>query len=228
MVLVISGFFNTAFADRHRNHQSLASIVMQAESFLAQYPYESPYQARFKLSTLDQRLKLKPCGQSLIISFTHVEKVMGNTSITLRCQSPVSWQIHLPVRVEVFEDIVVNKSPLARGQNIDENNIQYRKKNISLLFQGFFRRTDPLQQLQASRNLPADTILSPANLSRRKLVISGQKVTIILDIGGLQVKSTGLALQSASLGQVIKVRNTQSNKVVEGVVSAAGQISVKL
>lgn len=223
-ICFFSAAINTALADR----QSLVSIHMQAESFLLEYPYETPYPARFELSTLDQRLKLKPCDQSLDIRFTRAEKIMGNTSLTLRCHSPVNWQIHLPVRVDIYQDVVVNKTPLVRGQIIDDTNLQFRKENISLLFQGFFRRNDALQRLQAKRNLPANSILNPANLSPRKLVTSGQRVTILLKLKGLQVKSTGLALQSATRGQVIKVRNTQTNKIIEGVVSAEGQITVRL
>lgn len=224
LICFFSGGINAATADR----QSLTSIAMQAEAFLVEFPYESPYPVRFELSSLDRRLKLKPCDRSLDIRFTRVEKIMGNTSLSIRCHNPVNWQIHLPVRVDIFDDVVVNKMPLSRGQIIDANNIHYRKENISLLFQGFFRRSDVFQRLQAKRNLPANSILHSANLSPRKLVTSGQRVTIFLNLNGLQVKSTGLALQSATHGEIIKVRNTQSNKIVEGVVSAEGQITVNL
>jgi len=85
-----------------------------------------------------------------------------------------------------------------------------------------------LRRLQAKRNLASNSILNSANVAPKLLVTSGQKVTIILKINGLHIKSTGLALQSASLGQLIKVRNTQSNKIVEGTVSSEGQVSVTL
>jgi len=208
--------------------QSLASIQMQAEAFLSEYPYNSPYAADFELSSLDSRLNLKPCTSALNIRFTHVDKNMGNTSLTIRCEQPVKWQIHLPVRVNVYDDVLVSKTPLAKGQTIDPSYLIYRKENISRLNQGFFRRTDPLDKLEVKRNLRAQTVLTPAMLKPRLLVKSGQKVTITLDFKGMQIKSSGRALHSASLGQVIKVRNTQTNKVVEGVVSAEGQIRVSL
>ena len=223
-MLVIGCPAGTVLAER----QSLTSIALQAESFLANYPYASPYPAQFELAALDNRLKLKPCDKALDISFTRAEKIMGNTSLTVRCQNPVHWQLNLPVKVVIFDDIVVNQIPLVKGQIIDEKAIVYSKRDISRLHQGFFRRTDPLENLQAKRNLPAKSVLNPSNLSPRQLIKSGQRVTILLNINGLQVKTSGLAMQSASMGQVVKVRNTQSNKIVEGVVSAAGQITVRL
>ena len=208
--------------------QSLASISLQAEKYLAEYPYESPYPAQFQLSKLDSRLKLSACDEALEIGFTQAQKTMGNTSLSIACAAPVRWQIHLPVRVDIFDDVLVNKTPLLKGQIIDANQVQYRKHNITRLFQGFFKRTDPLSQLQAKRNLAANTVLNPGNLSPRQLVTSGQRVTILLDFQGIQVKSSGIALQSAGRGELVKVRNTQSNKIVQGTVSAEGQIRVQL
>jgi flagella basal body P-ring formation protein FlgA len=217
-------FIQTAIADR----QSLASIQLQAEGFIAEYPYQSPYPVRYELSTLDQRLNLKPCQKSLMISFTRAEKVMGNTSLSIRCEAPVKWHIHLPVRVDVYDDVLISKSPLSKGQTIDAHNVTYRKENITRLNQGFFRRTDPLQKLEVKRNLSAQSILTSAMLKPRQLVKSGQKVTIMLELNGMQIKTSGFALQSASQGQIIKVRNSQTNKIVEGIVSAEGQIRVNL
>lgn len=211
-------------SDRH----SLASIELQAESFLAAYPYNSPYPAQFELASLDQRLNLKPCAEALDINFTRADKVMGNSSLNIHCKSPVKWQIHLPVKVAIYDDVIVNKTPLVKGQRLSKSNISYVKKDISRLSRGFFRRTSTLKDLQAKRHLAANTILNSSNLVTRQLIKTGQKVTIQLNFKGLQIKSSGIALQSASHGQIIKVRNTSSNKIVEGIVSAEGQISVNL
>ncbi|MBL6998428.1 MAG: flagellar basal body P-ring formation protein FlgA [Gammaproteobacteria bacterium] len=210
------------------DRQSLASITLQAESFLAAQAYSSPYPARFKLSRLDSRLNLKPCTQSLDIKFTRAEKVIGNSSLTIRCQSPVSWQIHLPVRVDLYDDIAVNKSPLIKGQSINSSQIIYQKKKVSNLQQGYYRKSDPVERLKVKRNLASGTILTTANLEPKLMVTSGQKVTILLSIDGLQIKSSGFALQSARQGQIIKVKNTQSDKIIEGVVLSEGVVNVRL
>lgn len=226
LILLLLSTGSMAIAQTER--QSLTSIALQAESFLANHSYESPYPARFELSKLDSRLNLKPCEHTLDIKFTRIEKVMGNTSLTIQCKAPVNWQIHLPVRVDIYDDIAVNKSPLVKGQSIDASSIQYKKKKITSLHQGYFRKSDSLERLQVKRNLSSNSILTTANVTQKLLVKSGQKVTILLSINGLQIKSTGRALQSASLGQLIKVKNTQSNKIIEGTVSSDGTVNVRL
>ena len=207
--------------------QSLASIALQAEAFIADYPFESKYPVSFELSTLDPRLHLKPCARALDIRFTHPDRISGNTSLSIQCQSPVNWRLHLPVRIELYDDVAINRSPLVRGQSIAPGNIVFRKKKVTALQQGYFTRDDSFERLQARRNLPSGSILTPANMAEKKMVTSGQMVNILLNIKGLQVKSSGKALQSATLGQVIKVKNLQSNKIIQATVSGNGEVQVR-
>ena len=223
-MLVSLAYSDAAIAER----QSLTSILLQAESFLAKQEYNSPYAARFEFSSLDSRLNLKPCAQALDIKFTRSDRFMGNTSISIRCKSPVSWQIHLPVRIDVYDDIAVNASTLIKGQSLDVNRVSYRKKKISSLQRGYFRKSDSLTRLRVKRGLASGTILNPANVEPALMIKSGQKVTIVLSMDGLDIKSSGTALQSARMGDTIKVKNTQSNRIIEGTVSSEGVIRVRL
>jgi len=227
-VLWLSLLSINALGSDINERQSLASITLQAEAFLAAQVYSSPYPARYKFSRLDSRLNLKPCDSSLDIKFTRADKTMGNTSLTIRCKTPVNWQIHLPVRVDLYDDIAVSKSPLMKGQSIQRAQITFQKKKISSLQQGYFRRSDSLDDFIVKRNLPSSTILTSAIMEPKLMVASGQRVTIVLKVDGLQIKSTGLALQSARLGQIIKVKNTSSDKIIEGIVSSQGVVNVNL
>lgn len=222
--LILSAVWQNAVAER----QSLASIQLQAESFLANYPYQSPYPVQFKVTSLDPRLNLNACDSALQISFTRNDKISGNTSLKVSCPQPTNWKIHLPVRVDLFDDVLVSRTPLLRGHAVSENDVKFQKTNISNLNRGYFRQMDDLKKLQVKQNLPANRVLNSSNLEARELIKSGQKVTIILKFKGLQVKSNGEALQSASEGDLIKVRNTKSRKIIQGIVSADGQVQVSL
>ena len=206
--------------------QSLASIKLQAESYIADYPYQSRYTPGFQLNRLDSRLRLAACAEDLAIEFSPSDRTHGNTALSISCTNPREWKIHLPVRVDLYDDVMVAAKPLIKGQFIDESAIIYEKRNISRLNNGYFSRDIEAQQLEARRNLARGTILTPANLLPRMLVRSGQQVTLLLDINGIVVKSTGQALQSARLGQVVRVRNSQSSRIVEGVVSGEALVKV--
>jgi flagellar basal body P-ring formation protein FlgA len=223
-VLFLSLAWQNAVAER----QSLASIQLQAESFLANHRYQTPYPVHFKVAALDHRLNLKPCATKLQINFTRQDKVSGNTSLDIRCTNPINWKIHLPARVDVYDDVLVSRIPLIKGQTLSATDVKFKKTNISRLNRGYFIKIDDLHNLQAKNNLSANTVLNPSNLAPRKLIKSGQKVTIVLTFNGLEVKSSGEALNAASEGQLIKVRNTSSNKIIQGIVLANGQVKVSL
>lgn len=208
--------------------QSLASIQLQAEDFIMGYPYASPYPPRFKLARLDSRLRLKPCSQELAIEFSRREQVYGNTALLVRCPLKPGWKIHLPVSIEVFDDVLVAASPLIKGQKIDGSKVTYKKHDITRLKNGYYSKDSALGLLEARRNLARGSVLTPANLKPLMLVRSGQRVTLLLDYNGLQVRSSGKALRSARMGELVKVLNSQSNKIVEGIVAGEGLVRISI
>ncbi len=227
-ILLLSLLYSLALSvQAGEPRQSLTSIQLQAEAYIEAYPFESPYPVSFELAELDPRLHLKPCSRTLDIRFSHADRISGNTSLSIQCRKPVKWKLHLPVRIDLYDDVALNRSPLVRGQAIEKGNIVFRKKKVTALQQGYFTRDNSFARLQARRNLPAGSILTPGNMAEKKLVQSGQMVNILLNIKGLQVKSSGKALQSATLGQVIKVKNLQSNKIIQATVSGNGEVQVR-
>jgi len=208
--------------------QSLTSIRLQSEAYIVAFPYRTTYPPRPQIGHLDSRLRLQSCPTALTIRFSNPDQTRGNTSLTILCPAGRGWKIHLPVRIDLFEDVVVAKYTINKGQIIGDQSITYQKTNISRLHKGFYTRDNALAQLQARRNIPRGSILSPSNLSARLLVRSGQRVTLILEYKGIRIKSSGQALQSASLGQRIQVRNSQSKKIVEGTVTGDSLVRVNI
>jgi flagella basal body P-ring formation protein FlgA len=214
-------------ASNNSGLQNLSSIRMQAEGFILQYPYQTPYPVRMRLGHLDSRLRLKACQTALSLSFNRPNVVWGQTALNISC-TDLGWKIHLPVLIEIFDDVLVATKPLMRGQIIDAKMVKLEKKRISDLNSGFFDSKDQLKNLEVKRALRRGDILTSANLAPKLMVKSGQRVTLILDYKGITIKSSGKALRSARLGEVVKVRNSQSLRIVEGVVSAEATVRVQI
>ena len=222
LLTVISG--NLAADEFH----SLQSIRMQAEDFIHQYPYESSYSPRFKVSALDSRLRLKSCSDPLKIEFARREKTSGNTALNISCPTSSGWKLLLPAQIDLFDDVLILTRTIHKGQIIDTNLVKLKKHNISRLNNGYFSSMKDIVGLEARRNLTRGDILTPSNLVPKLMIKSGQQVTLILDFKGLKIRSTGQALQSARRGEIIKVRNNQSRKIVEGVVSGDAEVRINI
>ncbi len=226
MTAVLSLTLLLAPPARGAQWHSLESIRLQAENFLENHRYNSPYPPRIELGRLDPRLRLKPCAEDLLIGFTRPDKDYGNTSLTLRCPRPTGWKIHLPVTVRLYDDVLITRNPIRRGSAIDSNQLVSRKQEISRFQGGYYRPGDPLDRLQARRDLPAGTPLTTRSVEPRLAVHSGEQVTIHLSVQGLDIKSRGKALQSGPVGKIIQVRNIRSGRIVEGEITAPGLVRV--
>ena len=65
-----------------------------------------------------------------------------------------------------------------------------------------------------------------AGVSNRKLVANGAAVKLIYAEGGLVIVTTGAAMQDGSIGDIVRVRNSDSGVVVSGAVQPDGSVEV--
>lgn len=209
-------------------YQSLESIRFQAEEYIMQFDYKTTYLPVFKANSLDARLNLANCNSPLHIEFSNLQKTYGSTSLNIGCQHSPKWRIHLPIKVDVFDDVLVAQRPLSRGQKIGSSMLKYGKRNISLLNEGYFTQANDLEHMESRQYLKRGGVLTPNNTRPSEMVQSGQNVTLILNYKGINIRTSGKALQSARMGQLVKVRNSQSQKIVEGIVSGEGLVKVNL
>ena len=63
-------------------------------------------------------------------------------------------------------------------------------------------------------------------VSNRKLVANGTEVKLIYSEGGLVIMTTGAALQDGSIGDIVRVRNSDSGVTVSGAVQPDGSVRV--
>jgi flagellar basal body P-ring formation protein FlgA len=65
-----------------------------------------------------------------------------------------------------------------------------------------------------------------AGVSNRKLVANGAEVKLVYSDGGLEIMTTGAALQDGSIGDIVRVRNSDSGVTVSGAVQPDGSVRV--
>ncbi len=65
-----------------------------------------------------------------------------------------------------------------------------------------------------------------AGVSNRKLVANGAEVKLVYAEGGLLIMTEGAALQDGAIGDVVRVRNSDSGVTVSGAVQPDGSVKV--
>jgi flagella basal body P-ring formation protein FlgA len=80
--------------------------------------------------------------------------------------------------------------------------------------------------LAAKHPLRGGQVLRPADLAKAQVVQRNEAVTIVYEVPGVTLTVRGKALEAGAIGDVIGVMNVQSNRTIQGTVTAPGLITI--
>lgn len=174
---------------------------------------------------IDSRIKLKKCLEPLLPFVSGRFKVGRNLTIGVTCQNP-QWKYYVPVKTEIMAELVVASRTILKGEYISEDKLSVIRQKINSQQNRYFRETKDIVGKLAKRNIRANRAIMASQLQTNFLVKRKQKVLIVAKNRNLMVKMKGIALENGRSNEIIKVRNIKSNKVIEGLVSAQGVVTV--
>jgi|TARA_Y100000031_G_C8189363_1_gene370610 flagella basal body P-ring formation protein FlgA len=134
----------------------------------------------------------------------------------------VSGQAHAMVEVPVLN------APVKVGQVIGRDDVDWIEIRSRRLNRNQLLDIDDLIGLTPRRPVKINEPLRRRDLQRPVVVAKGELVTIIVSIPGMTLMVTGRASDKGSMGDVIRVVNTQTHKTVEAVVMAPGRVRVAI
>jgi flagella basal body P-ring formation protein FlgA len=89
------------------------------------------------------------------------------------------------------------------------------------------RDPESLIGMVAARTILPKRLIAPSALREAYAIEAGQPTTVYYRDGALVIAMDGVALQSANIGKPIRIRNTQSNRTISGIVMPDGTVSVE-
>lgn len=205
--------------------QSPQAILSVVQAYLEARPQEPDVERRIEVAPLDYRLRLPACSVPLEAFSPPGAHPFGAVSVGVRCQGSRSWTIYHRAEVHLYKAVAVLKNPAEQGHILTPADIALEPRDLSQL-RGLYATPEQALGKPLRKTLPAGTILAPQHLTALLLVKRGQFVNIRAVSAGYQVNMVGAALMDGSEGQRIRVRNSQSGRVVEGVVTADGAVAV--
>ena len=119
---------------------------------------------------------------------------------------------------------VTVQHPVERGQVLKETDLAIvrRPKTES----GAITAMSAVVGLAARQQLRPDQPLHMADLMKPEIVARNDMVTIVYQAPGLMLTLRGQAQEAGALGDTIGVLNAESKRIVQGVISAPGRVTV--
>lgn len=183
---------------------------------------------RYEISDaqLDPRLQLPVCERSLDIFAQGGNIQAGRNTVGVRCQGEQNWTIYSTVIVKSFKEVLVSTKPFNRNDTFNIPDIKTEIRDVSTLQQGYLTNPAELIGMQATRYLPAGSVLTRMHYAEPKLIRRGERVSIQSGKQGLLITSTGTALSDGVKGQQISVKNDSSKRVIQATVVHPGIVTV--
>jgi flagella basal body P-ring formation protein FlgA len=217
-----------ALADQGPGFQDLDSIRATAEQFLKTQSHDAGISTTIEAGTLDPRLHLAPCEQPLQAFQAAGARSVGNTTVGVRCSGGSAWSIYVPMHVSASAEVQIVNRPVPRGVTLTAADLRSERRDLAALPYGYVLHANQATGQRVTRSLSEGTVLTPNILTAPQWVKRGERVTVLAQSGGMEIRMTGEALMDGTEGAVVRVKNLNSARVVEGTVIAQGVIQVRL
>lgn len=178
--------------------------------------------------TFDETLQLPRGELAFQIEPKRNETYLGRTILALHLMvndRPLR-RIWVNATISVMTDVVVVTRPLGRNQPIELADVTLERRNRAELASDVVGSIEAALGHRTTRGIYPGTALQSNMLVLPPLVRRGDVVQIVAHSGSLTITATGLVRQHGSLGEMVRVMNTDSNRVITARVVGPGEVAV--
>lgn len=205
------------------NAQVLNAASQQIES-LAQQRQWHDYRYTFNVYIPSQIATAAPCATAPSVTLTSpAEIALNRMNFTVSC--PQSWQMNVAVRPDVQVPVVMAKSVIARDTPLTANDVELKPYNVSAQRRDVLMALDDAIGLSCKHALQPGKPITKEELASPVLVERDQPVMIVYQNAGITASMPGVALKNGRKGEMVKVRNASSQRIISAMVAESGVVT---
>lgn len=210
------------------NAQADIENIMQlrqtvAQFLTAEYDKTEASKVEIKVGGLDPRLHLMKCDQTLALKLQDSSGNGGNINVQVSCRSSFSWTILVPAQAIIYRPMAVASRNLQRGELISETDISTDTLNMSLYRQGYTHNPSDIIGKELKYPVLKGDAFRSSVLDAPLAIKRGEEVSVEALIGSIRVVTTGTAISDGRLGQQVRIKNTQSARILSAKVVGPGK-----
>ncbi|MDZ7924521.1 MAG: flagellar basal body P-ring formation chaperone FlgA [Marinagarivorans sp.] len=226
-------FCSASFAGNTR-YESIEALKLSVQNVVIDELKKNVAQEnlRVTVSNLDPRLKLTACSEAKNIRMRSNAQsnaqLTSNVSVGVSCNGDTPWSIFIPVKVEIFQAIVVAKHNIPKGTVITAQDLNVERRSTGGIGFGYTQNIKELVGFESARHISKGDVVRRSHLNKPMIVSRGDKLVLAAGANGIQVAAPAVAMGEGRVGDQIRVKNTQSNRIVDAFVVSRGQVVAKL
>ena len=205
----------------------------EIEEALVSRLHKHGYQNNFEIEFRQQDMRIHVAANedaTINIERLSIKETTGRFVATLLvpANKPNAKRIRLTGRIHRLTQIPVVSRPLNRGDIIRRNDIEWIKLRERKIRQGYIQNENQIIGMAAKRYIAAKTPFTKNHMQRPQLIKKGGVVNIALVNGAMRLTTQGRSLENGSLGDMIRIKNIKTKKIIEAKVTGMASASVNL
>ena len=211
-------------AQSNDDRQSTQDIRESVKQFLLREATGLPGTVSVEVGNIDSRLKLASCA-AMEAYLPSGSRLWGRVNVGVRCVAPSPWSIYVPATVKVTGSYYVTARSVTQGQALTEGDITAVQGDLTSMSSGVVTEASQALGHTSTMSLGAGMPLRQDSLRLQQVVLQGQTIRLISNGSGFRVSTEAQALNSASEGQLVKVK-INSGQVLSGTAKPGGIVEV--
>lgn len=216
--LLLSGFAVS-------QNQSLEVIHELVYEQVKQNIDQQIHEAKIDIRSLPSTLTLPQCTVPLELSQRDPNQIHGRLTVSVNCQAP-SWRVFVSVDIDGKMPAIVATQGILRQAVINQEDVELKLTPLSDIRRGSLQSLENVIGMRAKRAIPANRVLTLHMLDIPYWVIEKEEVTLVTRVGGVEIKTTGIALEDGMQHDQVTVKNINSDITVTGIVIAPKTVEV--
>jgi flagella basal body P-ring formation protein FlgA len=205
-------------------------ISQKAKEYLLSVLPVTDREATVELARLpgDQWIPSRRDKIDFYVSLVDTSKDRGKIELIVTASSNGMRYFKIPVHfnVRVFEYVAITKRKIARNQRLTKGNVFMARRETTKIRGLAFSSRDDLTGKTAAVSILPYTILTEDMVEMPPTIKQGSVVKLFIMSSGFRIVTKGLAQQTGYTGEVIKVKNLDSKKMLYGEIIDSNRVRI--
>jgi len=183
--------------------------------------------SRVALANRSFRLHL-PVGEEYLLGIDQIsfDSTTGRFSAVLAWGNAKDERRRVTGRMERMTEVPVLAKRIMGGTLIEESDLKWVELPQARLARNAITDASHLIGMASKRTISAGKPVTSNDISRPKDIAKGQLVMMVLSTPSMRLTTKGKALESGATGDTIRISNSQTSTVIEGVITGPGRVRV--
>ncbi len=151
----------------------------------------------------------------------------AHLSMRIMVDGTVYKGIELTFNVGLYKNVVVVQDKIKRGEVILKDSVQLETVEMNKIDKSSFYNVDDVVGMVTLKYLKRGSFITEDAVRKMSAVRKGDSVVILIGNSGLEVVSKGVCQQSAGFGDLVKVVNVDTKKILYGNVIDSGTVRIR-